>query len=86
MSSFSQAIANLRNNNNARKNEAKGYNLDAAKFESQRLQDQGRLFLLAGDLGANLTKKLATRAENQRINDELISYAEKNMETYIWNR
>ena len=44
MSSFSQAIANLRNNNNARKNEAKGYNLDEAKFESKRLQDQGRLF------------------------------------------
>lgn len=58
MSSFSQAIANLRNNNNARKNEAKGYNLDEAKFESKRLQDQGRLFLLAGDLGANLTKNL----------------------------
>ena len=83
MSSFSQAIANLRNNNNARKNEAKGYNLDAAKFESQRLQDQGRLFLLAGDLGANLTKKLAARAENERINDDLISYAEKNMESYL---
>ena len=72
MSSFSQAIANLRNNLNARKNESKGYNLDEAKFESQRLQDQGRLFLLAGDLGANLTQKLATRRLEEQKNDFLV--------------
>ena len=83
MTSFSQAIANLRNNNNARKNDAKGYNLDVAKFESERLQNQGRLFLLAGDLGANLSKKLAARAENERINGELISFVEKQGADYL---
>ena len=72
MSSFSQAIANLRNNLNARKNESKGYNLDEAKFASQDYQNQGRLFLLAGDLGANLTQKLATRKLEEQKNDFLV--------------
>ena len=83
MTSFNQAIANLRNNNNARKDKTKGYNLDEAKFESKRFQDQGRLFLLAGDLGANLTKKLAARAENEKYNDELVSYVENKAAEYL---
>lgn len=85
MTSFSQAIANLRNNNNARKNDAKGYNLDVAKFESERLQNQGRLFLLAGDLGANLSKKLAARAENERINGELVDKIREEFATDFLN-
>jgi len=74
MSTFSEAIANLRQNAQLRKNEAKGYNSDEAKFATQRYQDQARLFLLAGDLGTKLIDKLATRAENDRINENLIRW------------
>ena len=74
MSTFSEAIANLRQNAQLRKNEAKGYNSDEAQFATKRYQDQARLFLLAGDLGTKLIDKLATRAENDRINEGLIEW------------
>ena len=55
--SFEETIANLRQNNRITTQQIKTYNLDEARFESARLQKQGELWMLAGNLGADLVKK-----------------------------
>ena len=82
MSTFEENIANLRRNNKFSINEIKTYNTDVARFESKKLQRQGELFLLAGELGANLVEKIAANREKDAINEEYISYYEKQWKEY----
>ena len=58
MSTFEENIANLRQNNRITTQQIKTYNLDEARFESARLQKQGELWMLAGNIGANQLRKL----------------------------
>ena len=82
MSTFEQNIANLRQNNRFTTQQIKTYNLDEAKFESARLQRQGELWVLAGNLGADLVGKIAARREKDAINQEYISYYENQWKEY----
>ena len=76
MSTFEENIANLRQNNRISTQQIKTYNLDEARFKSAKLQKQGELWMLAGNLGANLVEKIAARREKDAINEEYISYYE----------
>ncbi len=83
MSTFEETIANLRQNNRFSTQQIKTYNLDEARFESARLQKQGELWALAGNLGADLVEKIAARREKDAINDEYITYYENKYEEYL---
>ena len=83
MSTFEETIANLRQNNRISTQQIKTYNLDEARFESARLQKQGELWALAGNLGADLVEKIAARREKDAINDEYITYYENKYEEYL---
>ena len=83
MSTFEENIANLRQNNRITTQQIKTYNLDEARFESARLQKQGELWMLAGNIGANLVEKIAANREKDAINEEYISYYENQWEEYL---
>ena len=83
MSTFEENIANLRQNNRLTTQQIKTYNLDEARFESARFQRQGELWMLAGELGANLVEKIAANREKDAINEEYISYYENQWEEYL---
>lgn len=83
MSTFEENIANLRQNNRISTQQIKTYNLDEARFKSAKLQKQGELWMLAGNLGANLVEKIAARREKDAINEEYISYYENQWEEYL---
>jgi len=83
MSTFEENIANLRQNNRLTTQQIKAYNLDEARFESARFQRQGELWMLAGELGANLVEKIAANREKDAINEEYISYYENQWEEYL---
>merc|ERR1712159_268589 len=40
---------------------AKGYNTDVAKFQTKKAKDTARLFLLAGEMGKEISSRLAER-------------------------
>ena len=80
--SFEETIANLRQNNRITTQQIKTYNLDEARFESARLQKQGELWMLAGNLGADIVKKIAANREKDAINDEYITYYENQFKEY----
>lgn len=82
MSTFEETIANLRQNNRITTQQIKTYNLDEARFESARLQKQGELWMLAGNLGADIVKKIAANREKDAINDEYITYYENQFKEY----
>ena len=77
MSTFEENIANLRQNNRLVTQQIKTYNADEARFESARLQKQGELLALAGQLGANLVEKIAANREKDRENEFIIDTWEK---------
>ena len=85
MSTYSQVLNELRQNNWKTLNSIKTRNLDIAKFESQRLQEQGRLLNLAGKFGADLMEKWGTKIEQDRENlkksQERFENAQKEFET-----
>ena len=61
MTTFDQALANLQANSNQMAALAKGYNVDVAKFETKKAQDLSRLFLFAGEVGKDISNRLAER-------------------------
>ncbi len=71
MTTFDQALANLQNSNNQRAAEAKGFNNDVARFQTQRANDTARLFMLAGELGKDISNRLAIRKEKEKKHEEL---------------
>ena len=77
MTTFDQALANLQNSNNQRAAEAKGFNNDVARFQTQRANDTARLFMLAGELGKDIANRLAIRKENEKQHEELYKQFEK---------
>ena len=72
MATFEENIANLRQNNRLVTQQIKTYNADEARFESARLQKQGELLMLAGNLGANLVEKIAANREKDAKNEFII--------------
>ena len=77
MTTFDQALANLQNSNNQRAAEAKGFNNDVARFQTQRANDTARLFMLAGELGKDIANRLAIRKENEKQHEELYKEFQK---------
>ena len=82
MSTYDQAIANLRQNNRLSIAQIKTYTADEARFQSASLQRQGQLWMLAGELGANITAKIQAHREKSAINEEYISYYEDKWKEY----
>ena len=82
MSTYDQAIANLRNNNRLSIAQIKTYTADEARFQSASLQRQGQLWMLAGELGANITAKIQAHREKSAINEEYISFYEDKWKEY----
>jgi hypothetical protein len=73
MTTFDQALANLQQNSNKLASEVKGYNVDIAKFQSQRANDTARIFELAGEMGKDISKRLAERKAKEEKYDDLES-------------
>ena len=71
MTTFDQALANLQNNSNQMAALAKGYNIDVAKFETKKAQDLSRLFLLAGEVGKDISNRLAERKAREEQSEKL---------------
>ena len=82
MSTYDQAIANLRQSNRLSIAQIKTYTADEARFQSASLQRQGQLWMLAGELGANITAKIQAHREKSAINEEYISYYEDKWKEY----
>ena len=82
MSTYDQAIANLRQNNRLSIAQIKTYTADEARFQSASLQRQGQLWMLAGELGANITAKIQAHREKSAINEEYISFYEDQWKEY----
>tara|TARA_B100000131_G_scaffold141977_1_gene138120 strand:+ start:751 stop:3471 length:2721 start_codon:yes stop_codon:yes gene_type:complete len=77
MSTFDENIANLRQNNRLRTSQIKTYNADVARFETAKFQRQGELFLLAGELGVNLLKKIEANRKKDQENEDIIAEYER---------
>ena len=71
MTTFDQALANLQANSNQMAAAAKGYNVDVAKFETKKAQDLSRLFLLAGEVGKDISNRLAERKAKEEQAEKL---------------
>ena len=71
MTTFDQALANLQNSNNQRAAEARGFNNDVARFQTQRANDTARLFMLAGEIGKDIANRLAERKIKEEKHEEL---------------
>lgn len=71
MTTFDQALANLQANSNQMAALAKGYNVDVAKFETKKAQDLSRLFLLAGEVGKDISNRLAERKAKEEQAEKL---------------
>ena len=82
MATYDQAIANLRQSNRLSIAQIKTYTADEARFQSANLQRQGQLWMLAGELGANITAKIQAHREKSAINEEYISYYEDKWKEY----
>ena len=82
MATYDQAIANLKQNNRLSIAQIKTYTADEARFQSASLQRQGQLWMLAGELGANITAKIQANREKSAINEEYISYYEDKWKEY----
>ena len=77
MTTFDQALANLQNSNNQRAAEAKGFNNDVAEFQTNKARNTARLFMLAGELGKDISNRLAIRKEKEKQHEELYKEFEK---------
>jgi len=73
---FDQALANLQNSNNQRALEAQGYNNDVAEFQTKKAKDTARLFMLAGEIGKDLSTRLAERREKEKKAEKLTKQLE----------
>ena len=71
MTTFDQALANLQNSNNQRAALAKGYNNDVAEFQSRKAKDTARLFMLAGEIGKDISNRLAERKAKEEKYENL---------------
>ena len=71
MTSFNNALAQLQNNSNRMAAEAKGYNTDIAKFQTKKAEDTARLFMLAGELGKDLSSRLAERKAKEEESEKI---------------
>mgnify|MGYP003133141222 CR=1 FL=1 len=71
MTTFDQALANLQNSNNQRAALAKGYNNDVAEFQTRKAKDTARLFMLAGEIGKDISTRLAERKEKEEKYENL---------------
>ena len=71
MTTFDQALANLQNSNNQRAALAKGYNNDVAEFQTRKAKDTARLFMLAGEIGKDISNRLAERKAKEEKYENL---------------
>ena len=76
MTTFDQALANLQNSNNQRAARAQGYNNDVAEFQSRKTKDTARLYMLAGEIGMNITNRLAERRAKEKQAEDLTKQLE----------
>ena len=77
MTTFDQALANLQNSNNQRAAQAQGYNNDVAEFQTRKAKDTARLFMLAGELGKDISNRLAIRKEKEKRHQEVYKLFEQ---------
>ena len=70
MTTFNNALANLQNNSNRMAALAKGYNTDVAKFQTKKAKDTARLFLLAGEMGKEISSRLAERKAKEEESEK----------------
>ena len=76
MTTFDQALANLQNSNNQRAAQAQGYNNDVAEFQTRKAKDTARLYMLAGEIGMDITNRLAERRAKEKQAEELTKQLE----------
>ena len=72
MTTFDQALANLQNSNNQRAAIAQGYNNDVAEFQTRKAKDTARLYMLAGEIGMDITNRLAERRAKEKQSEILL--------------
>ena len=71
MTTFNNALANLQNNSNRMAALAKGYNTDVAKFNTKKAEDTARLFMLAGEMGKEISSRLAERKIKEENSEKI---------------
>ena len=82
MSTYSQVINELRQNNWKTLSNIKTRNLDIARIESKRFQNQGKLLSLAGQFGADLIGKWEDKVNTDKENDLRVNFMLNEMEDW----
>ena len=82
MSTYTQVINELRQNNWKTLSNIKTRNLDIAKIESKRFQDQGKLLNLAGQFGADVIGKWEDKVNADKENDIRVDFMLNEMEDW----
>ena len=82
MSTYSQTINELRQNNWKTLSNIKTRNLDIAKIESKRFQDQGKLLNLAGEFGAKVIGKWEDKVNTDKENDIRVDFMLNEMDDW----
>jgi hypothetical protein len=82
MSTYSQVINELRQNNWKTLSNIKTRNLDIAKIESKRFQDQGKLLNLAGQFGAEVIGKWEDKVNTDKENEVRVDFMLNEMEDW----
>tara|TARA_R100001463_G_scaffold135063_1_gene197903 strand:- start:5117 stop:7897 length:2781 start_codon:yes stop_codon:yes gene_type:complete len=82
MSTYSQTINELRQNNWKTLSNIKTRNLEIAKIESKRFQDQGKLLNLAGQFGAEVIGKWEDKVNTDKENDVRVDFMLNQMEDW----
>ncbi len=82
MSTYSQVINELRQNNWRTLSNIKTRNLQMGDIESKQLQQQGRLFALAGKFGSELIEKWENKRKEDAINDANVDWMINEMDNW----
>ena len=82
MSTYSQVINELRQNNWKTLSNIKTRNLQMGDIESKQLQQQGRLFALAGKFGSELIEKWEDKRKEDAINDANVDWMLNEMDNW----
>ena len=82
MSTYSQTLNELRQNNWRSLSSIKTRNLQIGDFASKKLQEQGKLFALAGQTGAELIDKYSEKIKQDQENEIRVDFILNQMEDW----
>ena len=82
MSTYSQVLNELRQNNWKSLSSIKTRNLQIGDFASKKYQEQGKLFALAGQTGADLIGKYSEKLEQDAENEARVNFMLNEMDSW----